>query len=164
MTHHRSALSPIVALLLAGCGGQTIGQAPPVSQGHLPAGATAFGTIAKSAVASNSPGLLHYFGGPVVSNINVYQVDWNHTVSPQVRDGMPGFYSAVTSSELFDWLDGEYATTLDANDGSHKGQAGTNQHIQRGRFGGHFTLSETSRIVQDADVRTALTAAIHRGA
>jgi len=105
-------------------------------------------------------GQLNYYGGPVVANAKVVQVNWNANVDPTIRDGMGGFYTALTRSELFEWLDGDYATTVNANAGSHNGQSGTGQHIGYGSFAGSFTLSQTATSAADPDIQTALATAL----
>ena len=50
---------------------------------------------------------LQYYGGPVLSNVKVYTVFWNSQV--QYQSQLNAFYTAVTNSAYFDWLN-EYNT------------------------------------------------------
>lgn len=84
----------------------------------------------------NPPQSLSYCGGPVTSNVEVVQVNWNASVDPTIMNGMGGFYSAFTKSELFPSIHIDYATNINANAGfTRKGQPGTNQQIGKGSFG-----------------------------
>ena len=105
-------------------------------------------------------GTLSYYGGPIVANAKIVQVNWNGSIDPTIRDGMGGFYTALTRSELFEWLDTDYATTGNANAGSHAGQPGTNQDIGYGSFTGSFNLGQSAASpVADSAIQTALTTA-----
>ena len=87
---------------------------------------------------------LQYFGGHVLSNVKVYAVFWSGLVSSDVQSGVPGFYAALTDSGWMDWL-AEYSTTISSGAGTHAGQAGTQQVIGRGTFGGSYTLGTLSK-------------------
>jgi hypothetical protein len=87
---------------------------------------------------------LQYFGGHVLSNVKVYAVFWPGLVSSDVQSGVPGFYAALTDSGWMDWL-AEYSTTISAGAGTHAGQAGSQQVIGRGTFGGSYTLGTLSK-------------------
>jgi hypothetical protein len=123
------------------------------------------GELRPAATPPASVNLLQYYGGPVISNVKVVQVNWNGSIDPTIKNGMGGFYSAVTASEYFDWLDGDYATTRNANAGSHNGMAGTQQHIGRGTFNGQFTLTgtSTSGTIFDSAIQQALSSNISSG-
>src|SRR5207247_5415848 len=47
---------------------------------------------------------MKYFGGKVLANVKVYQVNWSGSVDSAVAGGLPGFYRAVTNSAHPDWL------------------------------------------------------------
>jgi hypothetical protein len=64
---------------------------------------------------------LKYYGGPVLSKVQVHAVYWGSKVKYQSQ--LASFYDAITQSPYFDWLD-EYATPT--------------QHIGRGRFAGAY--------------------------
>src|SRR5947209_2312549 len=53
-----------------------------------------------------------YFGGKVLANVKVYQVNWTSAVDAAVAGALPGFYKAVTNSAYLDWL-AEYDTNVD---------------------------------------------------
>ena len=67
---------------------------------------------------------LTYYGGPVISNVRVHDVFWGAGV--QFQSQLDAFFTAITNSPYFDWLD-EYATPT--------------QHIGRGSFGGSLVDS-----------------------
>ncbi len=87
---------------------------------------------------------LQYFGGHVLSNVKVYAVFWSASVTGDVRSGVAGFYSTLTDSAWMDWLS-EYSTNISTGAGTHSGQAGTQQVIGRGTFGGSYTLGTLSK-------------------
>ena len=72
---------------------------------------------------------LNYYGGRVISNVNVVVVFWGPNVNATVRSQIGSFYSAVTNSAYFDWLS-EYNTFILGQDGL----PGSNQAIGRGTF------------------------------
>jgi len=82
---------------------------------------------------------LRYYGGKVIANVKVYQVNW--TAGGQ-RD-MSAFFAAVTSSSYLDWLN-EYSTNIAVQAGTHAGTQGTNQVVGRGVFGGSFTITPSA--------------------
>ncbi|MGH9513304.1 MAG: beta strand repeat-containing protein [Terriglobales bacterium] len=79
---------------------------------------------------------LDYYGGPVVSNIQVVVVFWGPRVSSTVTGKIGGFFQAVTNSSYFDLLS-EYSTGVTPVGGG----SGTNQSIGRGNFLGEYTIS-----------------------
>jgi hypothetical protein len=79
---------------------------------------------------------LDYYGGPVVSNLDVVVVFWGSSVSPVVTSGIGGFFQAITDSSYFDLLS-EYTTNVTPIGGG----TGTNQSIGRGTYGGEFTIA-----------------------
>jgi hypothetical protein len=102
---------------------------------------------------------LTYFGGPVISNLQVVVVFWGPNVNPVVtaNGAIDQFYTDITSSRFFDLLT-EYSTTGIAGAG-----ASSNQSIGHGTFGGKFTISPAlcpgpaACTVTDAQIRTELT-------
>jgi MYXO-CTERM domain-containing protein len=85
-----------------------------------------------------------YFGGHVISNVKVYAVFWDATVSSEIVLGIGDFYRALTNSEYLDWLT-EYSTTGTVEAGSLVGHPGTGQVIGRGSFAGNYTLPSLSK-------------------
>jgi hypothetical protein len=80
---------------------------------------------------------LRYYGGRVISNVQIYAVNWGPNVNAQIAAQIGGFYTAITSSTYFDWL-AEYDTAgLIGQDGL----PGSDQRIGRGSFAGSFTIT-----------------------
>jgi len=79
---------------------------------------------------------LDYYGGPVVSNLQVVVVFWGPNVSSTVTSQIGGFFQAITNSTYFD-LVSEYSTSITPTGGG----TGTNQSIGRGDYGGAYTIS-----------------------
>ena len=59
--------------------------------------------------AQAAGGGLQYFGGPVVSNAQVFMINWNSDVSSAVQAGMPTFYADILQSDYWSVLS-QYAT------------------------------------------------------
>jgi hypothetical protein len=103
---------------------------------------------------------LSYFGGPVISNVQVVVVFWGTNVFPDVTAGIGSFYQNITNSSYYDMLS-EYATNISSvNSGP-----GTNQFIGRGAFGGAFTITPSicdtaPCTVTDAQVQAELLAQV----
>jgi hypothetical protein len=114
---------------------------------------------ARAVAASPTPGLVSYYGGSIISQPSVVTVNWNAAVASQAQ-GMPVFYDALTTSKLWTWLDGDYATTIAATAGSKKGTAGTGQHILTS--GGDpivHDLGQATTTISDSTVQAVLQAA-----
>ena len=107
---------------------------------------------------------LSYYGGPVMSNVNVVTVFWTSSVDAGVQSTMPAFYSAITDSTYYD-LVSEYATNVTPVGGG----SGTNQSIGRGSSGGTFTIIPSSCndgslcTIDDTAIQTELLAQINGG-
>ncbi len=88
--------------------------------------------------ASVPPATAHlsYYGGPVLSNVNVITVFWGNNVDAGEQTTMPSFYAAITDSTYFDLLS-EYATNVTPVGGG----SGTNQSVGRGSAGGTYTIT-----------------------
>ena len=79
---------------------------------------------------------LLYFGGPVISNVEVVQVLYGAgSYDPQVQGtatpSMANFYADITNSAFMDFLGGQYSTNV---------PGGTGQTVGRGTFGGTFQI------------------------
>ena len=117
--------------------------------------------------ATAPPGAqLTYYGGKVISNVQIVQVIWTNgtvgtgngqfasfvrnTASPSVAT----FYQSETNSAYVDWLDSEYNTL-----------GGTNQHIGRGSFASQYVItpSNSSTSLSDAQIQVELSAQIAGG-
>jgi len=79
---------------------------------------------------------LSYYGGPVISNLQVVVVFWGPDVYPAVTDGIAGFFQNITNSAYLDLLS-EYDTNVTPIGGG----TGSNQSIGRGTYGGSFTIA-----------------------
>jgi hypothetical protein len=105
---------------------------------------------------------LDYYGGRVVSNMQVVQVLWGtgsylSEVTSTATPSMASFYNQVLNSSYVDWLT-EYDTTgLPAPT--------TNQIIGRGLFDVQVTItpSSSSTTVDDSTIQSEITAQINAG-
>jgi hypothetical protein len=91
---------------------------------------------------------LKYYGGPVISNVNVHAVYWGNAV--EFQSHLNDFYGSVPNSSYMDWLT-EYNTPT--------------QTIGRGTFAGGtvITPSNTGTALKDADVQAELSAQMDSG-
>jgi MYXO-CTERM domain-containing protein len=89
---------------------------------------------------------VQYYGGPVISNVQVVAVLWGSGVNVEIQQGIGPFYQTITASPYIDWLS-EYDTT---------GTPG--QTIGRGSFATLVTItpSTTSTSLQDSDISAEL--------
>ncbi len=108
---------------------------------------------------------LTYYGGRVVSNLQVVEVIWGAgTYLPQVTSttapNIASFYQNVLNSSYVDWLDPEYNTV---NPTGTK----TNQHIGRGSFVEAVQITPSAAAngatVDDSVIQTELAAQIVAG-
>jgi hypothetical protein len=102
-----------------------------------------------------------YYGGRVISNVEVVVVFWTSGVDATTQSQIGPFLSAVTNSSYFDWLQ-EYDTIgLDGQDML----PGSNQHIGRGTFSEAITITPMngSTSLLDSDVQTELVGQINAG-
>lgn len=114
--------------------------------------------VQAAALPSNAH--LSYYGGRVVSNLEVVQVLWGSgNYLPQVSSTGPAtmasFYTNVLKSPYVDWLS-EYNTQY---------SGGTRQNIGRGSFLGQYTItpSVTSAALTDDQITAELSAQILAG-
>ncbi|MFI5399040.1 MAG: hypothetical protein ACHQ9S_26210, partial [Candidatus Binatia bacterium] len=87
---------------------------------------------------------LTYYGGRVVSNLQVVQVIWGSgsylsNVTSTSSPSMATFYQGVLNSAYIDWLS-EYNTNITAAGGA----PGTNQSIGRGSFVNQYTITPSA--------------------
>jgi hypothetical protein len=94
---------------------------------------------AKAQAGSSNQGLVQYWGGPVISNVNVVQVMWGAFVDAPSTTGLDQFFTDITSSNYFALL-AEYST-VGLNGNGSGSPPGSNQLIGPGVFGGKFTIS-----------------------
>jgi len=121
-----------------------------------------------------------YYGGPVISNVDVVVVYWGSQISSVVNCGggtdshgncigVSQFFSAVSDSTFIDML-GEYnAAGVDANAGSRTGLPGTNQTVGRGSLhaGSPFVItvsaSNSGTIINDSNIQNEIQTQIANG-
>lgn len=123
--------------------------------------------IGEAASCTGSQPCEKYYGGRVLPNAKPYAVMWGSTVDAVVQAQVGGFFQAVTNSPYLDWLT-EYDTFINAQVGSKKNSAGTQQLIGRGVFdptGSVYTItpSFTGKTVTDAQIQAELDAQITAG-
>jgi uncharacterized repeat protein (TIGR01451 family) len=121
-----------------------------------------------SSIQSQAPTGAHltYFGGPVISNIQVVAVFWGPNVFSGItaNGAIDQFYTDITTSRYFDLLT-EYTTVGVTGPGG----ATTNQTIGHGTFGGKFTITPSlcpgpaACSVTDTQVQAELTSQINAG-
>ena len=164
-----SSLAPLLATLLAiGCSaalpeqessgqsnvryGSRVHKLPKMSSGITPNSAPAGAHLT-------------YYGGRVVSNMQVVQVLWGSgTFLPEVAGtgtpSMATFYQQVLNSPYVDMFS-EYNTTITAANGS----PGTNQTIGRGSFSRQVTIapSTSATTIDDSTIQSELAAQIQAG-
>lgn len=139
---------------------QPVVQDPP--QGQQLIRIVPFGRKSGSGIKQQAPVGAHltYFGGPVISNIQVAVVFWGPSVAPAITANgtLDQFYTDITSSRYFDLLT-EYTTAGITNSGG----VTSNQTIGHGTFGGKFTITPSvcpgtaACSVTDAQIQTELT-------
>jgi len=102
---------------------------------------------------------MDYYGGPVVSNVKVYEVFWGPNVDGALKTNIDGFWSTIVASPYVDWV-GEYDTVGQTS--ISDGDAGTNQRVKRGAYGGSITItpSNSGTTLTFDDVATELQAQI----
>jgi hypothetical protein len=98
---------------------------------------------------------VRYFGGRVISRVQVVVVLWG-AVDATVAQALGPFYETVTGGAYFDWL-GEYDTAGVSVTPGGVG-AGTQQHVGRGTYLTTVSISPAagSGDLLDSDVRTEL--------
>ncbi|HXX02439.1 MAG TPA: hypothetical protein VEJ00_14580, partial [Candidatus Acidoferrales bacterium] len=123
---------------------------------------TANGDATASAATTGGPDL-QYYGGPVISNVQVVVVYWGNSVSSVATSGIPGFYTAVTNSNWMDLLS-EYNTAGVTPAGG--GGAG-DQAIGRGFVSGVYTITPSAAnsgsTVDDTQIQAEIVAQINAG-
>jgi hypothetical protein len=114
------------------------------------------------AAARASAGNVQYYGGHVISHVQVVPVLWGSGVSPAVVSGAQGFYAAILNSPYLDWM-GEYDTA--GLVGSVDRMPGSKQHIHRGTALPIVSLVPTNvnRTISDVEIQTELLAQLAAG-
>ena len=125
----------------------------------LPRRAAAINSIATS---------LDYYGGRVVSNVQVVQVLWGQgayipEIAGTTHPSMADFFTILVASPYMDWL-AEYNTQgVQATAGSQAGSASSNQTIGRGTYLGQYLInpSVTKTSITDAEISGELATQIN---
>jgi hypothetical protein len=107
---------------------------------------------------------LKYYGGRILSSVQVVQVLWGTGVDTEVATKLGEYYKTVLNSDYMDWL-GEYdtinvPTALRANS-----QPGTKQHLGRGTFlkTVQITPAAAGTSITDDEIATEIKAQIDKG-
>ena len=108
-------------------------------------------------------GAVQYYGGHVISRVQIVAVMWGSSVAAEAVQGVGPFYAALVNSAYFDWM-GEYDTA--GLKGAADALPGSGQHIYRGTFLKTLTINPavTSGTIQDSAIQTELAAQIQSGA
>ncbi len=128
----------------------------------LVAAATLAPSAATAAAPTCTPASVSYFGGRVVSNAKVIQVNWGSGVSAAVDAFLPAWYAGVLDSPFMDVLV-QYGTV---GRNGQDGNPGSNQYISRGTVGGRYVITpaiNTTTSVTGADVAGEIVAQIAAG-
>jgi hypothetical protein len=110
---------------------------------------------------------LTYYGGRIVSNMQVVQVLWGQgqydpSVSSTSTPSVATFYQQALTSDYTAWLDGDYNTvTPNPTNGSTQ----TNQHIGQGSFTSQVTItpSASGTTIDDSAIQTEIANQIAAG-
>src|SRR5579864_6861047 len=107
----------------------------PLHPRNVLSGKQSVRTGSTTTAATGGPDL-QYYGGPVISNVQVVVVYWGNSVSSVATTGIPGFFSSITNSNWADELS-EYTTNGVIPVG---GGTPGNQSIGRGSLSGVYTI------------------------
>ncbi len=102
-------------------------------------------------------GQVKYFGGRVISNVEIVEVAWGSSVDSGYLTQLQGFYTAIAPSAFIDWMT-EYDTI--GLSGFSDLAPGSNQHIGRGAYASTvvITPNNQSTNLSDQDIQTELVA------
>lgn len=105
---------------------------------------------------------LVYYGGRVISNVEVVQVPWTSAVDPMLLNDLTTFYKTLLASDYLDWLT-EYDTI--GKPGFVDKMPGSEQHIGRGTFFGTvpITPQNPKKTLADKDIQVELAAQLDKG-
>jgi hypothetical protein len=170
-----------LALLIGGCTDATAISPPAVAGGLEPSTTPAssadtpflMGVAPPNAPKSPSgPGPLarvvglQYYGGRVLTNVEIVQVLWGDGVPTNVATGVAAFFAGIEQSPYVDWL-GEYDTINVPTDERIKMglTVETKQKIGRGSFKGTVKIAPTitGAVLTDDQVFAELTHQIESG-
>lgn len=127
----------------------------------LSAAAAASAALLAPAPVAAQP--LVYYGGRVISNVEVVQIAWSGAVDAAYLADLTAFYKAILASTYLDWLT-EYDTI--GKVGFVDNMPGSEQHIGRGTFAGAFVITPVNGKTQleDAEIGAELAAQLKSGA
>ena len=128
---------------------------------HLAALVAGGATLLAATTAGAQP--LVYYGGRVISNVEIVQVAWTSGVDAVFLQDLATFHQTLLQTGYLDWLT-EYDTI--GKTGAVDGMPGSGQHIGRGTFGGSFVISPANAktSLQDSEIGAELVAQIKSGA
>lgn len=103
-----------------------------------------------------------YYGGRVISNVEIVQVSWTPAVDQNYMTQLQGFYTAIVASPFVDWMT-EYDTI--GKKSITDMMLGSEQHIGRGTFSQALIINpaNTKMALTDAEVQTELIAQLTAG-
>jgi len=112
-----------------------------------------------AAIVNLSGAHLNYYGGRVISNVQVAVVFWTANVDATTQSQIGGFYTTITNSPYLDMLNEYDAVGLN---GFADGQPGSNQTIGRGTVIGPYTItpSTNAMTIDDTQIQAELQAQI----
>lgn len=100
--------------------------------------AISFAALALGASVARPAGAqVSYYGGRVISNVEIVEVSWTSGVDPNYMQQLAGFYQTIVNSPFIDWMT-EYDTI--GKSSVSDGMPGSGQHIGRGTYGGAVTI------------------------
>lgn len=162
-------LSVLAALALGACG---VGEEPNTgsSGSQLQAQWTDFPAKSHRPTRDAVTGVTEkYFGGPIVPNPKVYVVWWGSAASinanlTRTTGGIADFFAGTLNTGYWDMLN-EYSTNINAQAGSHVGQAGTGQFLGRGNYARTIAMTNipTGTLITDAQIQAAINTNITSG-
>lgn len=106
------------------------------------------GSRSRSAIVNFSGHHLNYYGGRVISNVQVAVVFWTNVVDATTQSQIGGFYTTITDSAYMDMLS-EYDTV--GLTGFADGLLGSNQLIGHGTAIGPYTITPTLNTTTTVD-------------
>jgi MYXO-CTERM domain-containing protein len=103
---------------------------------------------------------LKYYGGGVISNVEIIEISWNASVDQTYMTKLQGFYTTIVKSPFIDWMQ-EYDTI--GKTGFVDMMPGTNQHIGRGTFGSMVTITPANMktSLDDTEIQAELLAQLN---
>jgi len=145
-----------------------LGSASLASSASAPvSGTITDATTSRSRSASPNP-KMDYYGGPVVSNVDIRVVFWGAGVDGAVQANIGDFFTTIVGSPFIDLLRGYSTAGRVATAGANAGQPGSNQVIGHGSYGGAVTITPsvcnaTPCLVYDNQIQDELNAQIQSG-